>query len=132
MKTLMLMAAAAALGLAGAAQAADAPVAKAPAKTPSCFYTRDWDGWRSPDEKTIYLRVNLKDIYQVDLASGSTLLTWPDAHLINNVRGTDSVCGPIDLDLKISQGGFAEPLFVKAITKLTPDQIKAIPKKFLP
>jgi len=91
-----------------------------------------WQDWRGADDNTIYLRVNLKDIYQVDLASGSSLLTWPDSHLVNTVRGVDSVCGPIDLDLRVSQGGFTEPLFVKAITKLTPDQIKAIPKKFLP
>ena len=134
MRALILVAAAAALGLAGAAQAADtpSPAAKPPAKASSCFYSRDWNGWRSPDDKTIYLRVNLKDIYQVDLASGSSLLTWPDSHLINDVHGVDSVCGPIDLDLKVSQGGFAEPLFIKAITKLTPEQVKAIPKKFLP
>ena len=135
----VLAAAVAALSLAGAAHAANAPAADAPdaakappAKTSSCFYSRDWDGWRSPDDKTIYLRVNLKDIYQVDLASSSSLLTWPDSHLINDVHGVDSVCGPIDLDLKVAQDGFAEPLFIKAITKLTPEQVKAIPKKFLP
>jgi hypothetical protein len=132
MKAPILIAVVAAFGLAGAAQAADAPAAKPPAKTSSCFFSRDWNGWRSPDAKTIYLRVNVSDIYQVDLASGSSLLTWPDSHLINEVRGVDSVCGPIDLDLRVAQDGIVEPLFVKAITKLTPDQIKAIPKKFLP
>ncbi|HEY4032213.1 MAG TPA: hypothetical protein VGM25_17840 [Caulobacteraceae bacterium] len=144
MKTAIMMAAAtAALGLAGAAHAvapADkaqpaAPlVAKLPsAKTqPSCFFTRDWSGWRSPNANTIYLRVNVRDIWQIDLSGGSSLLAWPDSHLINEVRGPDSVCGPIDLDLKVANDHFVEPLFVKAVTKLTPDQVAAIPKKFLP
>lgn len=126
----LLVAAVAALGVANAAHA-DAPAAK-PKPQSSCFFTRNWDGWRSPDEKTIYLRVNVRDIFKVDLASGSSLLAWPDSHLINEVRGTDSVCGPIDLDLKISDRNFVEPLFVKAITKLTPEEVAAIPKKFLP
>ncbi|MGZ3272623.1 MAG: DUF6491 family protein [Caulobacteraceae bacterium] len=128
MRAHLLLAAVAALGLASAAHA-DAPAAKPKS---SCFFTRNWDGWRSPDEKTIYLRVGLRDIYKVDLASGSSLLTWPDSHLINEVRGTDSVCSPIDLDLKVANDHFVEPLFIKAITKLTPEEVAAIPKKFLP
>ena len=105
-----------------------------PAEKPaaSCFLSRNWSGWRSPDENTIYLRENLKDIYRVDLSGGSSLLTWPDSHLVNVERGTDEICAPIDLQLTVAQDGVREPLFVKAITKLSPEQIAAIPKKFLP
>ena len=131
MKAAVLMAAVAALGLAGAARAADAPAAPAKPKV-SCFFSRDWDGWHSPNKDTIYLRVGVRDIWRVDLAGGSSLLAWPDSHLVQNVRGTDSVCMPIDLDLKVASDGFVEPLFVKAITKLTPEEVAAIPKKDLP
>ena len=125
----LIAAAAAVLGLAGAAHAADAP-AKTPA--PACFFSSNWDGWRSPDEKTIYFRVNVRDIYKVDLSFGSSLLMWPDSHLISRIRGTNEICQPIDLDLAVAQDGIRDPLFVKAITKLTPEQIAAIPKKDLP
>ena len=128
MKTPVLIAALAALGLAGAAHA-DAPAAK---PRMQCFFTRDWSGWRSPDEKTIYLRVNVSTIYQIDLSYGSSLLTWPDSHLINEVRGSDSICSPIDLDLKVANDHVVEPLFIKAISRLTPEQVAAIPKKYLP
>ena len=128
-RALILGAALTALGLAGVAHAETAPAAKP--RMP-CFFSRDWSGWRSPDPKTIYLRVHVSDIYKVDLSYGSTLLAWPNTHLINEVRGTDSVCSPIDLDLKIAEEGFVEPLFVKSISKLTPEQVAAIPKKFLP
>lgn len=131
MKPFVLAAAALALGLAGAVGSAlaDAPAAK---PRPACFFSRDWSGWRSPDDHTIYLRVNVRDIYRVDLASGASALTWPDSHLVNEIRGTDMICRPIDLDLKVVQDGVSEPLFVKAITRLTPEQVAAIPKKFLP
>ena len=128
MKALTLIAALAAFGLAGAAHA-DTPAAKQ--RTP-CFFTRDWSGWRSPDGKTIYLRVNVNTIYQIDLSFSSSLLTWPDSHLINEVRGSDSICSPIDLDLKVANDHVVEPLFVKSIAKLTPEQVAAIPKKYLP
>jgi hypothetical protein len=125
----IVIAAVAALGLAGVARA-DAPAAKPKS---SCFRSRDWSGWRAPNKETIYFRINVKDIYQVDLeAGGSTLLTWPDSHLINEIHGVDSVCSPIDLDLKVSSDHIVIPLFVKSITKLTPEQVAAIPKKYLP
>jgi Family of unknown function (DUF6491) len=127
-----LLLAAAALGLAGAAHAAT-PAAAAPAKPVSqCFFSRDWAGWRAPDDHTLYLRVNVRDIYQVDLVGGSSSLLWPDSHLISEVRGSDSICNPIDLDLKVANDHVVEPLFVKSLTKLTPEQVAAIPKKFLP
>jgi hypothetical protein len=129
-KRIALIAAAAALALAGAAHA-DAPAAAKPKS--SCFFQRDWSGWRAPNKDTIYLRVNVRDIYQIDLsAGGSQLLTWPDSHLVNEIRGTDSVCSPIDLDLKVANDHIVIPLFVKAITRLTPEQVAAIPKKDLP
>lgn len=129
MKAAILIAAVAALGLAGAAQA-DAPAAK---PRPSCFRARDWAGWRAPNKDTIYFRVNVNEIYQIDLSGGgSQLLTWPDSHLINEIRGVDSVCKPIDLDLKVANDNIVIPLFIKAITKLTPEQVAAIPRKDLP
>jgi len=130
-KAALLTAVLAALGLAGAAHAVDAPAAAGKPKT-SCFFARDWEGWHSPNEKTIYLRVGVRDIWRVDLAGGSNLLAWPDSHLVQNVWGMDSVCNPIDLDLKVANDHVVEPLFVKAITKLTPEEVAAIPKKDLP
>ncbi|MNY81658.1 hypothetical protein D3C86_2233300 [compost metagenome] len=48
-------------------------------------------------------------------------------------RGVDTVCGPLDLDLRVSDGfGMAMPIMAKSIVKLTPEQIAAIPKKQRP
>jgi hypothetical protein len=133
MKAPILMAAVAALGLAQVSLAgvahADAPAAKAKS---NCFFVRDWNNWHAPNKDTIYLRVGVREFYKVELNYGSQMLTWPDAHLINEVRGTDSVCYPIDLDLKVAEDGIVEPLFVKSIVKLTPEEVAAIPKKDLP
>jgi hypothetical protein len=123
--------AAALVGLAGAAFAAPSD-AKHPQN--SCFLSSSWSGWRAPDDKTLYLRVNVRDIYRVDLNYGSPLLKWSDSHLVNVVRGSSYICSPLDLQLSVAEngGGARDYLFVKAITRLTPEQVAAIPKKDLP
>jgi hypothetical protein len=132
MNARILIAAAAALSLAGAAHAA-APD-KSPDKntTKNCFLTNDWQSWRGADANTIILRVHAHDFYRLDLSSGSNMVTDPSNHLISQVRVSPWICGPLDLDLKISDGHIAEPLIVKSITKLTPEQVAEIPKKVLP
>ena len=129
-RSLLLAGVLATAAFAGAASAATTP--SAPAANRSCFFTRNWDSWHAPDKNTIYLKINMHEIYRVDLSAGSDLLTWPDAHIVNKVHGVDSVCSPIDLDLSVSDGHVHEFLIAKAITKLTPEQIAAIPKKDLP
>jgi hypothetical protein len=79
------------------------------------------------------MKVRGRDVYRVDLAYGSNQLTWPGTHLVSVVRGPDSICHPLDLDLRVSDGmGFAIPIRAKTITKLTPEQIQALPKKDRP
>jgi hypothetical protein len=123
--------AAALIGIAGAACAA--PAATKTTQS-DCFRTSDWEGWHAPNSKTLYLRVHMHDIYRVDLSSGSSLLTGPDTHLVNVVRGSNYVCSPLDLDLTAVENGIGIPEFLiaSAITKLTPEQAAAIPKKDLP
>ena len=87
----------------------------------------DWRGWTAPNKDTLYMKVRGRDVYRVDLSWGSNQLTWPGTHLVSIVRGADSVCHPLDLDLRVSDGfGMAIPIRAKAITKLTPDEIKDV------
>lgn len=123
------------LAAAAPALAAGSDDAQSPATRParSCFYLSDWDNWSAPDRDTLYMKVRNRDVYQVDLSHGTSLLTSPGVHLVSIQRGTDSVCGPLDLDLRVSDGwGMAMPIMAKKITKLTPEQVAAIPKKDRP
>ncbi len=121
------LAAVGSLGVATQALAAE------PTHRSSCFLSRDWEGWKSPDPTSIYLRVGVKQIFLVKLSAPSSQLQWSDMHLVNKVRGSDWICDPLDLDLQIADNhGFREPLFVKSLTRLTSDEVAAIPKKDLP
>ncbi len=99
-----------------------------------CFLSRDWQGWKSPAPDVIYLRVGLREIYRLDLSAGSNSLSDPGVHLVNRLRGSDWVCSPLDLQLSVAddQGVYHEPLIVKSITHLTPDEVRAIPPRDLP
>ena len=99
----------------------------------SCFFTTQWQGWKAPDENTLYLGVNMHDVYKVELSAGSPRLMWPDAHLVSIVRGSSSICTALDLDLKVADSnGFPTGLIAKSMRKLSKEEVAAIPRKFLP
>ncbi|MEO8925589.1 MAG: hypothetical protein ABI306_00360 [Caulobacteraceae bacterium] len=116
-----------ALALAGgSALAASGPA------THNCFFITEWQGWSSPSPTVVYLRVN-SGVYRVDLSVGSDRLRSPGMHLVSKLNDNSSICNPLDLDLAVAdEMGIQEPLIAKAITKLTPDEIAAIPHKFRP
>jgi hypothetical protein len=121
---------AAALSLSTVAPQAGAATTSA---TNSCSFVTQWQGWKSPSPDVIYLGVNLHDVYRVDLSAGSTMLDSPNMHLVSIVRGSSSICTALDLDLKIADDhGFSVPLIAKTLTKLTPEEVAAIPKKYRP
>ena len=99
-----------------------------------CFFINQWQGWKASGPNTIYLRVNLRDIYRADLSVGSNQLTWPGSyHLVSRVEGSSSICTPLDLQLAVSDShGFYQPLIVRSLVKLTPEEVAAIPRKDLP
>lgn len=106
---------------------------KAPTPQSNCFLSQNWQDWRGASPDTIYLRVNVHDIWKIGLSGGTNMVTDPTNHLVNELRGSSWICNPLDLDLKISDGhGIIVPLFVKSLTRLTPEQVAAIPKKDLP
>lgn len=98
-----------------------------------CFSTRDWQGWASPSDDVLFLRVNGNRYYRVDLLPGSGPIDRGGQFLINTVRGSSRVCSANDLDLKVaSTNGFATPLFPRAIRRLTAAEVAALPPNAKP
>jgi hypothetical protein len=116
------------------AQPADQTPAPSAQPARSCFYVNEFDGWRAPDAKTIYIRTSVSRFYRLDMAQACPSLLWPDTHLIMNVRGPSTICSAVDWDLKVSSGinGIPVGCIVKTMTPLTAEEAAAIPKKFKP
>ena len=117
----------------GAAETQSPQVTATRPTQPTCFFRSRWlDGWRAtPDARAIYIRVS-NTIYRLDLQSSYSLLKDPFSKLIN--KGTaDSICTPLDFRLTVSnRAGAMQWPIVKEMTRLTPEQAAALPRKLRP
>ena len=122
---------AALLAAAGATAATAAPDRKA---NEACFLSNSWRGWTAPgDGDFLYLRINLNDVYKVELTPGTRVRKGADNFLVSEIRGSNWICSPLDLDLTLSDHhGFRQPLIARSLRKLTPAEVAAIPRKDLP
>ncbi len=104
------------------------------AQPDQCFFVRQWQGWKAPNDHTILINVTGRGIYRLDLAGSCPELTWPGARLISRDRaGIGSICSPLDFDLKVSmEGGVATPCIVSHMTRLSPEEAASIPPHFRP
>jgi len=127
-----------ALGIAALASSIDAAPKTDPARR-SCFSLHLLEGTRADGDKTIYARVGLNDIYRLDLAFRCTSLANQNGLVLTPAGGRDNICGPLDLDVRARGpgnegigGGGSEPCVIKSITKLTPTEAAALPRKVRP
>ena len=111
-----------------AAKGADEPSKSGSLK--ECFRFGEVSNWVARDPRTLYFRVYTNRYYRVDLAHECSPLRMPDAHLIVHSFGPNLICAPVDLNLRAAEGlgDIPEPCFVKGITRLTPDEVAALPK----
>lgn len=126
---LTVFAAALAAGALGASAASASPATHG-----ACFASNAWRGWSAPgDGDALYLEVNVHDIYKVELTPGSHVHKYGDRFLVNQVRGSNWICSPLDLDLTLSDRfGFRQPLIARSLRKLSPAEIAEIPRRDLP
>ncbi len=132
MKRLLVMTSAFALA-ASALPALAADQAK-PETGSQCFRMSQIRNHTKADDQTLYFSVGSRDVYRLDM-SGACLAgtSSSDPLILETVGGTDLICRPIDLSLKVKLGNVGvSPCIIKEITKLTPDQIAALPPKTKP
>ena len=109
-------------GFAASAQAAD-----------QCFFTRNIQNYSAPNDHTLYLRVNVSDIYRLDLAGACPGLPFAlNSIALQTVPGSSQICRPLDVDLRVHDAGPSVPCIVSALQKLSPQDVAAIPKKDRP
>lgn len=105
----------------------------APRPRAQSFSLSDWRGWTAPDDHTVLLRVSGNDIYQIELAHGTSLLQSPSARLVSVVRESERVRDPVDLDLRVSDAtGLAVPIRAKSIRRLSRAEIETLPRRDRP
>lgn len=120
----------AALALADSAGSQPAPAKPVANSGQSCFWVRDVDGFNAPDDRTLYIRVGVRQIYKLTLFGNCLDISWKQ-HIGLATHGIDSVCEGTNpavdvVDREVGIGRERCP--VNAVHKLTPDEVAALPK----
>jgi hypothetical protein len=99
-----------------------------------CFFASQFENWKAPDAKTIYVRVGTHRYYRLDLAGRCQTLTRPGAFLITKLHASTSICSALDWDLHVTTSwrGIPQVCIVKKMVEVTPDEIALLPKRFRP
>jgi hypothetical protein len=127
MKTATALAAVALLALgAASAHAADKPGDKPAAKN-ECFWARNVTSFAAPDDHTVYVRVNMRDVYKFDLMVSCPDIDWNQRLALRSTR--DSICSGMDAEIvSRAQGLGLQRCPVSHMRKLTPEEIAALPR----
>jgi hypothetical protein len=133
-RTSLIVVAASALSLCvGAAGLPAASVAEPATHNNACFWGHDADNFTSPDDRTVYLRVGVRQVYELKLFSPCIDVDWSQRIALRS-RGSDLIC---------EDGGNAAEIItpspigrqrcqVDSVRKLSPAEVKALPKRYQP
>ena len=112
---------------AGGAMAA--PAAK-PAKT--CFSARNVSNFAVADDRTVNIRVGVRDVYRLDLFGVCPDLGGQNKIAIKS-NGSSFICSPLDASIVV-RGAFGrlERCEVRGMRKLTPGEVAALPSRDRP
>ena len=114
------------LALAGPASAAAPSEAER-----SCFYSRNISSFRPVDDKTVLLRVGVKDIYKLDLMGPCPDIDWSEQIGLVS-RGSSWICSGLDAELVVPSRIGPQHCAVTTLRKLSPAEAAALPRKARP
>ena len=97
----------------------------------SCFYARNVDSFRAPDDKTVYLKVGVRDVYQLDLMGPCPDVDWSERIGLVS-RGGDWICTGLDAEIVAPSTIGPHRCPVQILRKLTREEAAALPPKAKP
>lgn len=111
---------------------AKSPETPKPAKSRGqCFWTHQVNNFASDDNRTVNLRVGVSDIYQLEMFGRCQDVDWSQKIAIVS-RGGSSICTGLDAEIIAPTPIGPQRCAVKTVRKLTPDEVKALPKRARP
>ena len=118
-----------ALCLIGAAGAAILALPAQAADDGGCFWTRDMRNHTVGDDHTLYLDVNGRSVWRAEMTNNCLAgAVSSDPIVLRDRGGMGRICKKIDLDV----GVHGTRCIVGSLTKLTPEEAAALPKKVRP
>ena len=113
------------------AQSPAAPDGKAKPAARQCFWANQVNNFAAADEDTVNVRVGMKDVYQFEMLGRCPDIDWSDRIAIVS-RGSNSICTGMDAEIIAPSTIGPQRCPIRTMRKLTPDEIKALPRRARP
>jgi hypothetical protein len=104
------------------------PVAAQPLPENRCVLIRDLRNHTIADDHTLYYDVGGRSIYRIEANGCLAGATSSDPIVLRDRASTGRICNKMDLDIKVRGAG----CIVTGITKLTPEEAAALPRRIHP
>jgi hypothetical protein len=115
--------------IAGAlAASAAVPAAAQPKPQNHCILTRDLRNHTIAGDHTLYFDVGGREIYRVEANGCLAGITSTDPIVLRDRASTGRICSKMDLDITVRGAN----CIVSSMTKLTPEEAAALPRRVHP
>lgn len=129
MKAQVAATAAALLALSATGAAADDAPKPPPAR--QCFWTRNADSFAAADNHTLYVRVGVRQVFQFEMFGPCQDIDWNQRIALVSRPGSN-ICTGMDATVISHSPIGAQRCAVRAVRKLTPEEIAALPPRARP
>jgi hypothetical protein len=97
----------------------------------SCFWNREVNSFSAPDDHTVYVRVGVKEVYRLDLMGACPDVQWNNGIALESRPGS-SICSAMEATVITHSPTGPQRCAVSQLTKLTPAEVAALPKRSRP
>jgi hypothetical protein len=116
---------------ASGATASDVDPAKPAPATRQCFWTRNADSFAAADTHTLNIRVGVRDVFQFEMFGPCQDIDWNQRIALISRSGA-SICTGMDATVISHSPIGPQRCAVRAVRKLTPEEIAALPRRGRP
>jgi hypothetical protein len=96
-----------------------------------CFTSRDVTGFNALDDRTVNLRVGVRDVYRLELFGACPEIDWTNEIAIQ-ARGGSWICSGMDAVIIAPSTIGPQRCMVRSIRKLEPAEVEALSDKDKP
>jgi hypothetical protein len=120
-----------ALGAATPQAAARSPVEPGAKPQRQCFWPQEANGFRAVGDEVVNVLVGVRDVYRFEMLGPCHDVDWSEQIALVS-RGASVICTGLDADIVTPSTIGPQRCPVRAIRKLTKDEVAALPKKERP
>jgi hypothetical protein len=116
------------VSLAALSAAFTASAQPAPKPAEQCFFTRDLRNHSVGGDHTLYFDVGGRSVYRFETSDNCLAAATSADPIVLHDRGSGQICNKLDVDISVR----GARCIISSITKLTPEEAAALPRRVRP